>query len=224
MGSPRSVRPGVSGGGTSRQRSGRFDIGDGVVKSCGPRVPRTWRFAEPGDRPPPEREGVTFSSYQTTLVPFEQAFVVRRGPLSRASPRRTTSRGVAMPTVDVSGMCPGCLANRQSPSAYLQALSVSPLTASNRRPPPYHAEVVATGGNQWQRFWLVCAVSRAFRVAIGCHWLHPRGSIKAPFRVICLGNAPVARSVVVSPQSGHEGRGGARIGTSFLSEGRLGGT
>jgi hypothetical protein len=27
------------------------------------------------------------------------------------------------------------------------ALSQSPLTDSNRRPPPYHAEVVANGGN-----------------------------------------------------------------------------
>src|SRR5438874_8489035 len=56
----------------------------------------------------------------------------------------------------------------------------SPLTDSNRRPPPYHGTSQATGGSRWQRISLVFAISRAGRVAADCHGLQPRGSIKAP--------------------------------------------
>ena len=58
----------------------------------------------------------------------------------------------------------------------------SPLTDSNRRPPPYHALRSATGRNPRQRFWLVSAVCRTFSVATGCHRLRPLGSINAPSR------------------------------------------
>src|SRR5687767_7590880 len=60
------------------------------------------------------------------------------------------------------------------------AFLVSPLTDSNRRPPPYHVIQSATGRNRWQRFWLVRAVFAAFPFATGCHWLRPLGSINAP--------------------------------------------
>jgi hypothetical protein len=60
------------------------------------------------------------------------------------------------------------------------SLSKSPLTDSNRRPPPYHVLPEATGGSRWQWISLVVAVSRASRFAAGCHRLQPRGSIKAP--------------------------------------------
>src|SRR6266545_7050192 len=58
----------------------------------------------------------------------------------------------------------------------------SPLTDSNRRPPPYHGTSHATGGNQRQRFSVIFAVSGAGAFAAVCHWLRPRGSIKAPYR------------------------------------------
>src|SRR6266581_339051 len=56
----------------------------------------------------------------------------------------------------------------------------SPLTDSNRRPPPYHGTSQATGRNLRQRFWLVSAASATPRFADDCHRLQPRGSIKAP--------------------------------------------
>jgi hypothetical protein len=59
----------------------------------------------------------------------------------------------------------------------------SPLTDSNRRPPPYHGTSHPTGGNPWQRFALVFAVSAPVPFAPDCQRLHPRGSIKAPSHV-----------------------------------------
>src|SRR5687768_5068342 len=44
----------------------------------------------------------------------------------------------------------------------------SPLTDSNRRPPPYHALRSATDRNPWQRFWLAPAVFGGVRI---CHRL-----------------------------------------------------
>jgi hypothetical protein len=61
----------------------------------------------------------------------------------------------------------------------------SPLTDSNRRPPPYHTQ--ATGRNPRQRFSPVSAVFGAAPFASGCHRLQPRGSIKAPFFVVSFG-------------------------------------
>jgi hypothetical protein len=63
---------------------------------------------------------------------------------------------------------------------HLQGFCASPLTDSNRRPPPYHAPRSATGRNRWQWFWLVEAVFGAFPFATGCHWLRPLCSITAP--------------------------------------------
>jgi hypothetical protein len=56
----------------------------------------------------------------------------------------------------------------------------SPLTDSNRRPPPYHGTPQATDGSRWQRIWLVSAVFRGLRFASDCHGLRPLGSISAP--------------------------------------------
>jgi hypothetical protein len=60
------------------------------------------------------------------------------------------------------------------------ALLQSPLTDSNRRPPPYHGTSQATGGSRWQRIWPVFAVCGPERFAADCRRLQPRGSIKAP--------------------------------------------
>ena len=64
----------------------------------------------------------------------------------------------------------------------------SPLTDSNRRPPPYHQSSSATGRNPRQRFPLALASLGGGRFATDCHGLQPRGSIKAPFdRVVIDG-------------------------------------
>jgi hypothetical protein len=71
--------------------------------------------------------------------------------------------------------------------ADLQAFSGSPLTDSNRRPPPYHGTSHATGRNPRQRFWLIFAVLATAWLAAECHRLQPRGSIKAPSSVVRAG-------------------------------------
>src|SRR5205823_8077331 len=60
------------------------------------------------------------------------------------------------------------------------ALLQSPLTDSNRRPPPYHGTSQATGRSRSQRFSPISAVSGPCCFAGDCHLLQPRGSIKAP--------------------------------------------
>jgi hypothetical protein len=65
---------------------------------------------------------------------------------------------------------------RRRLAAFLQ----SPLTDSNRRPPPYHAIQTATGGSRWQRF---VAKSNHFRALDGpsvCDRLRPLCSITVP--------------------------------------------
>ena len=64
-----------------------------------------------------------------------------------------------------------------------QEESGSPLTDSNRRPPPYHGTSPASGRNAWQRISLVSTVSGTIAFATSCHRLQPRGSIKAPSAV-----------------------------------------
>src|SRR6266511_5731929 len=64
--------------------------------------------------------------------------------------------------------------SRSSRSA--SGLLQSPLTDSNRRPPPYHFGVSATGRNPRQRIWRGSAVSPP--CTTGCHRLRPLGSIK----------------------------------------------
>jgi hypothetical protein len=63
-------------------------------------------------------------------------------------------------------------------TAAKQGRNRSPLTDSNRRPPPYHGTSQATGGNRSQRIRLVSVASGPIRFATDCHWLRPRGSIK----------------------------------------------
>jgi hypothetical protein len=88
----------------------------------------------------------------------------------------------------------------------LRGFCRSPLTDSNRRPPPYHGTSQATGGNQSQRIWLVFAVLRPGRFAADCHGLHPRGSIRAPSSVVGLGYVAVGR-----PRSSGPLSSGARL-------------
>jgi hypothetical protein len=66
------------------------------------------------------------------------------------------------------------------------ALLRSPLTDSNRRPPPYHFGVVATGGNPRQRISLVLAVFADRPFAADCQWLRLLGSTNAPSLVDVL--------------------------------------
>jgi hypothetical protein len=72
------------------------------------------------------------------------------------------------------------------------SFSKSPLTDSNRRPPPYHFGNAATGRNRRQRFSPVFAASVPSRFATDCHRLQPRGSIKAPSLVVYVDNGAVA--------------------------------
>jgi hypothetical protein len=74
----------------------------------------------------------------------------------------------------------GILPSQATLHAHLQGFSRSPLTDSNRRPPPYHLTPVATSRNLPQRIWLVSAVLAAGRFAGACYWLRLLGSINAP--------------------------------------------
>src|SRR5687768_17336753 len=82
----------------------------------------------------------------------------------------------------VGGDLAGLIEGLGDERACLQVFVGSPLTDSNRRPPPYHQGSAATGRNPRQRFWLVSAVFGVFRFATGCQWLRPLGSINAPYR------------------------------------------
>jgi hypothetical protein len=62
----------------------------------------------------------------------------------------------------------------------LLAFYRSPLTDSNRRPPPYHGLRSATRRNPRQRSWPDFAVFAAVALAAGCQRLRPLGSINAP--------------------------------------------
>ena len=84
----------------------------------------------------------------------------------------------------------------------------SPLTDSNRRPPPYHALLSATSRNRRQRFWLVCTGFAPRSFATGCHGLQPRGSITAPSSVCCPGYITSVR--LAEGTSGSRRRGSRR--------------
>ena len=73
-------------------------------------------------------------------------------------------------------------------SLFAGIFSRSPLTDSNRRPPPYHALLSATGRNLRQPFSLGLAVSAPAAFATACYRLQPRGSIKAPHFVVSSGD------------------------------------
>jgi hypothetical protein len=91
-------------------------------------------------------EGVALTSSRTTISACEQGFCVSRGrshcgePVSEdAARRRVASR--------VPKMCPECVRVfllQTTINAYVQGLSRSPLTDSNRRPPPYHGGALPT--------------------------------------------------------------------------------
>ena len=51
------------------------------------------------------------------------------------------------------------------------------------------AFLTRTGRNRRQRFWLVSGLSAPIRFATDCHRLQPRGSIKAPYSVVCISHA-----------------------------------
>jgi hypothetical protein len=80
--------------------------------------------------------------------------------------------------------------SQQTEPTRVQRLLQSPLTDSNRRPPPYHPSPGATGCNPRQRFPRVFASFGRGRFATDCHCLQPRGSIRAP-------------SFVIRPDNGH---------------------
>ena len=118
------------------------------------------------------------------LLPVDST--LRRGFLEAAipaSPRRGSRRRVDGVQPGATSVRPNSRRNWQRSHeghrGFAAALQ-SPLTDSNRRPPPYHGTSRATGGNPRQRFALVFAVSGAAAFAAVCHWLQPRGSIKAP--------------------------------------------
>jgi hypothetical protein len=73
-----------------------------------------------------------------------------------------------------------CFTLRQLQSADLQALCASPLTDSNRRPPPYHAIQTAAGGSRRQRFPVSSSHFRASGGPNLCHPLRPLCSITVP--------------------------------------------
>src|SRR5439155_20674202 len=105
------------------------------------------------------------------------------GRLTRPTPTADTIRNP--PTAPTPARSPLEKPRSEALCNSLRAgLCKSPLTDSNRRPPPYHGTSPATGGNRRQRFPLVFAVFAGARFARGCHWLQPRGSIKAPCSVM----------------------------------------
>jgi hypothetical protein len=83
--------------------------------------------------------------------------------------------------------CGSCKWTRKKKPRFAGLLQ-SPLTDSNRRPPPYHGTSQATGGNRSQRIWLVFALSALSRFAADCHRLQPRGSIRAPSGALLVSN------------------------------------
>jgi len=95
-------------------------------------------------------------------------------PASVSGPPRRRSRKAVDVRWTSGSRLVAASANRTSWSA---GRPRSPLTDSNRRPPPYHGTSQATGRNPRQRFWRVSAVSALSRFAADCHRLQPRGSI-----------------------------------------------
>jgi hypothetical protein len=145
------------------------------------RTPTQWRQSRPPPslkcRATPSQGGVTISPSETTNDPRLQGL-----------PRSAHPRSAAEPCTQMPAVY-RVLRGKATRNAYLQAFRQSPLTDSNRRPPPYHALPAATGRNQRQRFWLVLGASGSRRFATGCHRLQPRGSIKAPSLVVREGDS-----------------------------------
>ena len=92
--------------------------------------------------------------------------------------KRSSSRKAKVRPLSCRRICPsrGRRRSRRSSVRFHGGLFESPLTDSNRRPPPYHGN-----GSQPTATVLACsAASATSRFADDCHRLQPRGSIKAP--------------------------------------------
>jgi len=130
------------------------------------------------------------------LPPCPQWLPRRADPrISRSTESLRPREGVKPDERERATRCDLCRQAEQRPlrrNRRCAALLQSPLTDSNRRPPPYHAVRIATGCNPRQRFGLVLAVSRLSRFAVDCHRLQPRGSIKAPSYVVGFGDGCIA--------------------------------
>jgi hypothetical protein len=74
------------------------------------------------------------------------------------------------------GNVSACSGHRQHKDAICRLFTKSPLTDSNRRPPPYHALAAATAGTRWQR---LTKVLTAFV-----------GSPLPPVATVCARSAP----------------------------------
>src|SRR5262249_1043629 len=72
------------------------------------------------------------------------------------------------------------LASRAETKTPFPGLLQSPLTDSNRRPPPYHAIQTATGGSRRQRFVATSSRFQASGERNACHRLRPLCSITVP--------------------------------------------
>jgi hypothetical protein len=124
----------------------------------------------------PARTAEWSPSWSCRLGAIQQSF--RRMRPFRTLPARVLNLRAPYPLHAGSCKCSG---NRKR---HFAALLQSPLTDSNRRPPPYHALRAAPGRNPRQRFWHDLAPVADTRLAADCHCLQPRGSIKAPSSVV----------------------------------------
>ena len=100
-------------------------------------------------------------------------------PTCRLSHRRGSEKGVLDPGSSINGSIPtanwsACKSTRKVRRRFT-ARYQSPLTDSNRRPPPYHQGSAATGGKPRQRFPPVSAVSPSSHLpAVATARLHRR--------------------------------------------------
>src|SRR5918994_5231060 len=95
-----------------------------------------------------------------------------------------------------------CMPIRKRKSRFAGLLQ-SPLTDSNRRPPPYHGASTATGRNRRQRFPACLSRFAAAAFATGCHPLRPLGSINAPQYVADYGYIAPALRLMPHASGGH---------------------
>src|SRR2546421_5237265 len=82
--------------------------------------------------------------------------------------KRSSSRKAKVRPLSCRRICPsrGRRRSRRSSVRFPGGLFESPLTDSNRRPPPYHGTSQAIGGSRWQRIPLVSAVYGPRRFAV----------------------------------------------------------
>ena len=145
-----------------------------AAKVCGIRRPCPSAGERAGRAGGPASDTAEFSRFCSRMRPFSAASSARREAEGSIKGSIPTARWRT---------CKFSPSRKRRFPALLQ----SPLTDSNRRPPPYHADPAATRRSPRQRFWLVSAVMEAAGFATGCHGLRPRGSIKAPSSVVRSG-------------------------------------